>query len=357
MKIASITAEPAPIPLREPFAISRATVDSTRAVLVRATLVKGDDRAEGYGEAALPLDATQPLDDLARSIEAAAPALVGQPLDALETLSALVDRAYDGSLPGRSALHVALLDAGARLQGLPLYRALGGAAALPLTTDITLPIGAPGRRAELATTYWAQGFRCFKLKVGGDLAHDVATLEQIAAAAPEASLVLDANEGFSADEALTLLRRIEPLGLRVDCFEQPCPRGELDALRAVKEGTEVPVVADESLASMADLERLLEAEAVNGVNLKLVKIGGVDRCLAIGRAAQAAGLDLMVGAMVESRLGLSAMAHLACALGGVRWVDLDTAFLLEDDPFDGGMETDGPTLTLPEAPGLAIEPR
>lgn len=357
MKLARITAAPAPIPLREPFAISRATVDSTRAVLVRATVEHLGRRAHGYGEAALALDATQPLEELARSIEATGVSLAGTEIEDLDTLGSLVDEAYDGTRPGRSAHHVALLDASARLQGIPLYRALGGASALPLITDITLPIGAPARRADLATTYWGQGFRCFKLKVGADLAQDVATLEHLAAATPGARLVLDANEGFSAEEALELLRRLEPLDLRVDCFEQPCPRDALDALRAVKEGTEVPVVADESLASLDDLVRLVAAEAVDGVNLKLVKIGGIDRCLAIGRAAQEQGLALMVGAMIESRLGLSAMAHLACALGGVRWVDLDTAFLLQDDPFVGGMEAGRPDPDPPRGSGLGIAPR
>lgn len=357
MLIEAITAEPFPIPLLEPFVISRASVSSTRAVIVRATGSRGDARATGYGEAALPLGSEQTEGELVEAIEAAATRLVRRRVQDGEALSRAIDDAFSGTSPARSGLQAALVDALAQLDHTPVFRLLGAAAPVELTTDITLPIAPATRRGELATQHWGRGFRCFKMKVGADLAADRESIEAVARATPQASLLLDANEGFTPAQALTLLRFVADVGLEVTCFEQPCPRADLDAMRAVREGTEVPVVADESIASLDDLERLLEADAVDGVNLKLVKMGGIDRALPIGLAAKAAGLDLMVGAMIESRLGLTAMAHVVAALGGARWVDLDTAFLLADDPFEGGMEAEGATLRLPEAPGFAIRPR
>jgi len=114
------------------------------------------------------------------------------------------------------------------------------------------------------------------------------------------------------------------------------------------------VVADESVRSMADLQDLVRRRYAGAVNLKLAKLGGVVAAYRLGRAAQAAGLELMVGGMVETRLGMSAAAHLACALGGVAFVDLDTAWLLAADPYTGGYEGDGARYTIPATPGLGV---
>jgi len=122
----------------------------------------------------------------------------------------------------------------------------------------------------------------------------------------------------------------------------------------VAAGSPVPVVADESFRSAADLDRLLAARAAQAVNLKLGKLGGPLAALALARRARDAGLRLMAGAMVETRVGLLAMAHVVAALGGVDWIDLDTAFLLADDPFHGGWTFDGPRLRLATDPGLGV---
>ncbi len=354
--IVEVSAEPFPIPLIEPFIISRARADSTRAAIVRARVRAGAATAIGYGEAALPLGSAEPLEALVAAVAAAAPALASREVTTLEALSALVDGCFSGSNPARAGLISALFDAFARLAGVPLHRVLGAREAQPMVTDITLPIAEPAHLAGLARGYWARGFRCFKLKVGHRLEHDQRTVERVAAAAPEATLLFDANEGFGADDALALLRHTAALGLAVTCFEQPCERDDLAGLRRVRVEGGVPVVADESVVDERSLDALVAADAVDGVNLKLVKMGGIDRCLRLGREAQARGLSLMVGAMIESRLGLTAMAHVVAALGGVRWVDLDTAFLLAADPYEGGMCADGATLTLPATPGLGIAP-
>lgn len=357
VQIVSIEAEPLLIPLIEPFTISRASVGSTRAAEVRARVRRGDEVAEGLGEAALPLGSDRTPEDLIGEVGRAAEALSGRACEDPAAITLAVDTYFDGSMPARSALHCALLDGWARLSGKPIYEILGGAEVpAPLVTDITLPIADARHLAELATGYLERGFSCFKIKVGADLAADKEVVRLVAEVAPRAALRFDANMGFEAHEALALLAHASQLGMVVECFEQPCARDDLAGLRAVR-ASGVPVVADESVASEADLDQLVAAGAVDGVNLKLVKMGGIDRALAIGRRARDAGLGLMVGAMIESRLGLTAMAHVAAALGGVEWVDLDTAFLLREDPWRGGMEAAGASLTLPRASGLGVSPR
>ena len=243
----------------------------------------------------------------------------------------------------------------ARLRGEPLYRFLGAPQAIDLETDITLPIADPDHLASLAVGYRARGFRSFKVKVGHCLEDDIRTLTRLATAVPGSAIRMDANMGFDGASAVGIVEAARALGLVVECFEQPCGKSDYEGMRKVR-ATGAPVVADESVASLADLDDLLRERAIDGINLKFIKMGGADRCFEIGRAAQTRGLRLMVGAMIESRLGLTAMAHVAVALGGVDFVDLDTAFLLATDPWRGGMQAEGATLRLPSDPGLGISP-
>jgi L-alanine-DL-glutamate epimerase-like enolase superfamily enzyme len=169
-----------------------------------------------------------------------------------------------------------------------------------------------------------------------------------------ASFRLDANAGFSARDALALLDAALAAGLAVECFEQPCGRDDWDGMAEVTARSPVPVIADESCRGLADVERVIARRAAHGVNLKLVKLGGPLPALAVGRAARAAGLSLMAGAMVETRLGLVTMAHVVAALGGADFIDLDTAFLLAEERFAGGWRPAGPRLVLDDGVGHGV---
>ncbi len=358
VSIVEVTVAPLSIPLRDPFVIASGRIEATRAALVRATLEDHDGRrATGLGEsAALPPVTREDQPELLQLIAAAAAGMRGAVLESTEDLEGLLrDRLPAGGV-ARAGVETAILDAAARLSGLPLYRALGGVAAPLLITDITLSISEPARMAEAAARHARAGFDCFKVKVGRDWRADLASLQAVAAAAPNARFRLDANAGFTADEALALLDAALADGLAIECYEQPCAAGDLAGMARVAARAPVPVVADESFRGPEDLDRLVAARAAGAVNLKLTKLGGPLAALALGRRARAAGLGLMAGAMVETRVGLLAMAHVVAALGGVDWVDLDTAFLLAEDPFTGGWQADGPRLRLTDAPGLGVEP-
>jgi L-alanine-DL-glutamate epimerase-like enolase superfamily enzyme len=358
VSIVDVTVAPLSIPLREPFVIASGRLEATRAALVRATLAgEGGRQATGLGEsAALPPVTREDQPELLRLIAEAAAGLRGAVLTRDEELDVLLrDRLPAGGV-ARAGVETAILDAAARLAGLPLYRALGGAEAPLLITDITLSISEPARMAEAAAHHARAGFGCFKVKVGRDRRADLASLQAVAAAVPKARFRLDANAGFTADEALALLDAALADGLSIECYEQPCAAGDLAGMARVTARAPVPVVADESFRGPDDLDRLLAARAAGAVNLKLTKLGGPLAALALGRRARAAGLGLMAGAMVETRVGLLAMAHVVAALGGVDWVDLDTAFLLAEDPFVGGWQVDGPRLRLTDEPGLGVEP-
>ncbi len=357
VSIVDLTVGPLSIALREPFVIASGRMDTTRAALVRATLE--DDRgrrATGLGEsAALPPVTREDQPELLQAIATAATGLRGALLGKTDELDRLLTAQFPTGDVARAGVEAAIVDAAARLRGVPLWRALGGAEAAALFTDITLSISDPERMAAAATRHARAGFTCFKVKVGRDWRADCASLRAVAAAVPGARFRLDANAGFAAREALALLDTALGDGLTIECYEQPCAAGDLAGMAEVTARASVPVVADESFRGPADLDRLLAARAVSAVNLKLAKLGGPLAALALGRRARAEGLGLMAGAMVETRVGLLAMAHVVAALGGVDWVDLDTAFLLVDDPFTGGWRADGPRIQLTGEAGLGLE--
>jgi L-Ala-D/L-Glu epimerase len=355
--IVEMTVAPLSVPLREPFVIASGQVDTTRAALVQVTLQDArGQRAIGLGEsAALPPVTREDQPDLLRAIGGAAAGLRGATIANLGELERLLAERLPAGAVARAGVETAILDAAARLQGVPLHEALGGPPAGPvLVTDITLSISDPTQMAAAALRHAQAGFTCFKVKVGRDWRADCASLRAVAAAVPGARFRLDANAGFTAAEALALLDTALGDGLTIECYEQPCAAGDLAGMAEVAARAPVPVVADESFRGPADLDRLLAARAAGAVNLKLAKLGGPLAALALARRARAEGLQLMAGAMVETRLGLLAMAHVVAALGGVDWVDLDTAFLLAHDPFEGGWQTNGPQIRLLGEPGLGV---
>jgi L-Ala-D/L-Glu epimerase len=357
MRIASMTARALSVRLYEPFVIASARVDATRAALVSVELEddSGQRTARGLGEAAaLPPVTREDQPDLLRNLARAARTLTGSRFADLTALTTALDAALPDLPVSRAGVESALLDAWARLQNTPVYRLLGGRLARRLATDMTLPIAHPKRMLELAMNHRARGFRCFKVKVGKSLDDDVRALLGVHARVPDATFRLDANEGFTAAQALELVRAARAAGLTLECFEQPCARDDLEGMAKVARESGVCVLADESVRDLADLERVIAARAAAGVNLKLAKSGGLLASLELGRRAREAGLQVMCGGMVETRLGMTAMAHVACALERVEFIDLDTAFLLADDPFEGGYRARGAELELTPGPGFDV---
>jgi L-alanine-DL-glutamate epimerase-like enolase superfamily enzyme len=341
LRIDGVRARPLSVPLIEPFVIASGRVETTRAVEVEARVSWRAQTAVGLGEAACLPPVTREDQD-----------------DVLQALSGEIrDRDALGPV-AREGLETALLDAMARIAGVPLRALLGEASTCWLETDVTVAIAEPAKMAELARAWVARGFRALKVKVGKDPDTDVLALEAIGRAAPRARLRVDANAAYSPADAIALARACEKLGLDVECWEQPCPADDLDGMARVAAELHTPVVADESVKTLEDLDAVVARRAADGVNLKLAKSGGPLACLALGRAARKAGLLVMMGGMVETRLGMTAAAHVACALGGVDFVDLDTAWLLADDPYVGGYVADGAHYAMPpDAPGLDVRRR
>lgn len=363
LRITTLDARRLRVPLIEPFVIASGTMTETRALEIQLTIeTEAGQRATGLGEAATLAPVTTESDEAILERLPRARVLFGErSFGGLREASPLLDMAAAGMPVFRAGLEAALADAVGQIAGTPVALLLDERArpdGIALRTDITLPITTDAAHAvRLATGYAARGFDCFKVKVGKDRASDVLALRAVLDAVPGARVRLDANAGYTSADALALLEALQGEHARIDCFEQPCGRTDLAGMAEVTAHGGLPVVADESIASDADLDAILDARAASGINLKLVKQGGLVDAYRIGMRARAEGLKLMAGAMVETRLGLVSMAHVVWALGGVEWVDLDTAFLLADDPYDGGWTARGADLEVHASAGLGVRRR
>ncbi len=356
--IVEVTAEPLSVPTVDPFVIASGEVRATRSVLVTAKIrSKFNEDATGLAEAAcLPPVTAEDQPHTLEAVRHAAEQLHGRRIDDLDALRALLDRALHGHPVARSGIEVALLDAIARVEKKPLHAFLSGKSesVAPIDTDITIPILAPERMATLAREWWARGFRSLKIKVGRDVNADLRALSAMVQAVPQAKFRPDANAGLSVSEALTFVREAKALNAHLELFEQPCKTAA--ELKELADQWDLPVIADESAKSLAEVDALLSSKSCDGINLKVAKFGSLLKAREAGLMAQKAGLKVMVGGMVESRLGMTAATHLAASLGHVDYADLDTAWLLAEERFSGGYEGTA-TYTLPATPGLGVQKR
>lgn len=340
--ITHLFAEPLDMPLLEPFAIATGRVTAARNVIVRVTLADG---SEGLGEAAPMPPSGGETQETALAAARAMTALVeGWDAARWRPLADHLLASFEHQATARAAIEVAVLDALTRSWGVPLYRFFGGAES-QVVTDMSIPIEAPAHMAELAQRYTERGATTLKLKVGTDVDDDLDRVLAVAERAPDADIMLDGNQGYTASEALELLRCLAEEQVQPVLFEQPVHRHDLEGLRFVTERAGIPIAADESVHSAADALRIVRMGAANVINIKLMKTGIVE-ALRIAEICKAAHVGLMVGAMMESRLGCAASAHLVAGLGGFRYVDLDTPMLLANDPFSGGYEQDRMTYSL-----------
>jgi L-alanine-DL-glutamate epimerase-like enolase superfamily enzyme len=313
-------------PLAGAFTISRGT--KTEAVVVVAELIDGTHR--GRGESVPYARYGETPDGIVAAIEAMGPAL-RQGLSRAE---------LQGAMPAgaaRNALDCAYWDVNAKAAGLRAYEIAGLAAPKPRITAYTISLAAPAAMAEAAER--AAGRPLLKVKLGGE--GDGERIAAVRRAAPRAELIVDANEGWAADDLAQNLAACADAG--VTLIEQPLPEGKDDALARIKRA--IPVCADESVHDRASLDAL--AGKYDAVNIKLDKTGGLTEALALIAEAERRGFTIMVGCMVATSL---AMAPAMLIAQRARVVDLDGPLLLAKDRAEG-LRYDG---SLAYPPGAAL---
>lgn len=333
--------------LNQPFVTALRATTQVVSVAVRLRTADGGSghaeapqiwRVTGESQASVEACVLGPLAD----------ALLGVDLTAetLPEVHRLLARTVAGNTGARAACEIAAIDVVAQSAGQGLAAFLGSSAAT-VTTDVTIAATV----AEPSTERVPDGFAAAKVKVGLDPS-DVERVIRLHQAAGDGVLIrVDANQAWDLDVATTSLERWAEAGVPLDFIEQPLPAWDLRGHAELRKRTCVPVLLDESVFSIHDLERALDAEAADAVNIKLAKCGGIHAGLAIARLARDAQLGVMVGSMMESELGVAAAAALASVIAPEQTHDLDAAWwsIAADDP---GSPYRGDAFSLVRGPGL-----
>jgi L-alanine-DL-glutamate epimerase-like enolase superfamily enzyme len=360
------------IPLHTPFVTALRRTSTIDTLIVCLDLADG---TTGLGEAPQVWAVTG--DSVASATacveQVLAPVLVGADSDDWDALAAGVARACARNFGAKAAVETALLDAVARAAGMPLAYlfadvagvprpvsrgvGLGGGAAgvFEVATDVTISAGSPEALGSAAQARVAEGFTRLKLKVGTDAATDVARVRAVReAAGPDIGVRLDANQGWSREDAVAVIRALAEAELGVEIVEQPVAGDDVEGLAWVRERVDLPIMADETVYGATDLERVIRLEAADAVNVKLAKCGGPLTGLRLLARAREAGLGTMVGSMMESHVGVATAASMVAAVGTSAVSDLDAAWWATHSPYAGG-PTYGPgVIQLPDAPGLGM---
>jgi L-Ala-D/L-Glu epimerase len=337
-----------PLQTRHEFNIARAAAPAQRRnVWVRLI---DDDGTEGWGEAAPNAFYAEDADTVAEVLPVYARVLANadsSDIDAIERRLLEAAPSHHPKYPphpsARSAISAALLDLLARRDGVPAWRYLG-LEAQSVASSFTIGIDDLAFMREKARA--AANYQILKIKVG--TADDEQILRMLREEVPHARIRVDANTGWSVEQTLSYLPMLQEYG--VELIEQPLPADDYDGLREVTAASPIPIIADESCRIASDVERL--AGCVHGVNIKLAKCGSVWEAIRIASAARSHGMQVMIGCMIESTLGIATAIQL-CSL--MDYVDLDGAALLREDPFKGPHLDARGEVEFGEGIGLGVE--
>ena len=342
------------VPLKTPFKTALRTIDTVEDVVIT---VHTDTGHVGHGEA--PATAVITGDTHGSIVEAIrkyiAPRLVGEDVANLNRLTHIVQNALEKNSSAKAAVEIALYDLFGQLYGAPLYRLLGGGDPL-ITTDITISVDYIDKMVADSLSAVDRGFESLKIKVGKDIGVDLERIKAIHAAVDGRALLrLDANQGWTAKQAVYALQTLEDAGVRLELVEQPVKAQDLEGMKYVTERVHTPIMADESVFGPTEVIDLIRMRAADIINIKLMKTGGLSNAIRIADIAGMYHVECMIGCMLETSISVAAAVHLAVAKSDViTRVDLDGPSLCAYDPVDGGVIFNESEISVTDAPGLGI---
>lgn len=336
------------IPLEEPFSFALGTVSEIENALVT---VEAEDGTVGCGEASpFPPVTGETQGSVMSIVRQAAPLVEDEHLQNYRRTTEEIRSLFAGNPTALFAIETAVLDAYCRSRGMSMAELVGGTPR-PVDTALTLPATDPEDVSALARTATSLGYDVLKMKADGDRPTDEARVREASTAAPDTRIIVDANQAYTPKNAVRLVESLREDGVAIDLLEQPVSRTDIEGLGYVRSSLNVPVAADEAVATPADAFELARRNAADLINVKLGKSGFLG-AMEIAAIATAADLQLMIGCMVESKIGIHTSAHLAAGTGSFRYIDLDGQPRL---PKELGRTRRGPRLEL-DGPGHGLRP-
>lgn len=319
--------------LNSPFRTALGQHDSLENLAFHIEL---SDGTKGFGEAAVASHITgETVQGTQANLELIAKEIIGQEISGYLAMSSYLHQKFANNKCAVAAVEMAILDALTKHLNIPLWK-LFGSAPVKITSDITVVISDLDETIATTKEFYRKGFRTFKVKIGRDDVLDLKRVVAVKKHTRNSPIILDANQGYTADQTLKFLKELKRLGVKPKLVEQPVNKEDWEGLKKVSQLSGIPVCADESASSLSDVVRIIKEKAAPAINIKLMKFGLVQaREAAI--LARAAGIDLMIGGMMESPLAMTAAAHVAAGMGCFKYIDLDTPFFISTAPRIGGL--------------------
>jgi L-alanine-DL-glutamate epimerase-like enolase superfamily enzyme len=352
MKIIQAMAIPVELQLKEPFAIANETIEVADNILIRLETETG---IIGWGCSTPDAVTSETKDTVLRNFEAAKRLVIGCDPTRINLLNFALDSDIKGNSSLKAGINMALYDIIGKMAGIPLFRLLGGYRE-KIATSVTIGLNNTNLMVEKAKQIVSDGFKFIKIKCGINVDDDIENIIAISeAVGPTIKLRLDANEGYSVEEALRIVKTLEKNAVAIEMLEQPTKANYLYSLKDVARQCSVPIMADETALTLRDSFKLVRLEIADMINIKLMKIGGITNAIKANALAELADVPVMVGCMNESMAAMSAGVHFACAFRNVEYADLDSALDFTNDVAKGGARYEDGYVIPSERPGLGIE--
>ncbi|EHQ29177.1 mandelate racemase/muconate lactonizing enzyme family protein [Mucilaginibacter paludis] len=336
----------------EPFTIATGTMHFAQNILVRAHTDAG---ITGLGEcSAFPMIVGETQATGYEMAKDFAAIWKGKSADDIAGRLAELHLYTAGNYTIKSAFDMLLYDIAAKQAGQPLYQYLGGERR-KIETDVTIGIDTAENMAASAVKFQDQGFNIIKVKLGKSPAADLERIASIRKAIrPETQIRIDANQGWTFEEAVYTLGQLAQYNIAF--CEQPMRTYNDELLPELCQLSPIPIMADESVYTHRDAQRILKNKAARYINIKFAKSGGINEAILINQVAEQQGVACMLGSMMESRLALTANVHFAMAFTNLAFFDLDTCLLGQlADPVTGGFKYNGMQLEITDAPGIGAD--
>ena len=337
------------MPLTVPYTIAYETVSQASNIILKLVT---DTGLTGWGCAAPDLAVTgETPEDVMHSIDSVIKDMLkGRSPFRIARITHELKQLIPNASSAIAMVDMALYDIMARKAGLPLYQMLGGFRH-EIATSITIGILPLAETLAQAEKHLKNGFSILKLKGGLNLSEDIEKVLKLREQLGRDFLLrFDANQGYTFEQSVAFIDGVQAANLEI--IEQPTCQKVEERLGRVTRTVSVPVMADESIKTLKDAFRLASNDRIDMINIKLMKMGGIFESLHINSVAKAAGLEVMIGCLDESALGISAGLHFALSRANIEFADLDGHLELLNDPFSGLFHLKNGVLYPADTPGL-----